>query len=130
MSVSSPQGLLNRNDASPAILLGDEARLAQQEMALAGRAANLLDQTYPGHLWTAEVTGGVLVIRNLALTGDWGFVLHPHKHLDLDHSIRYSGGELLERFNIARDRAGVGQAKEYLHERMKTVKQVVPSSAR
>ena len=128
MSVSFPQA--GRSiEASDLILTPEEAKKQLQEYELAKRAANLLDKTYPNHLWTVEVKGGVMVVRNLALAGDWGFVLHPHKHLDLDHSVKYAGGELLERFNISRGANGADQSKEYLANRMKQAKQIIPSSA-
>ena len=37
-----------------------------------------LHGTYPGHLWavTCEGDKGIATVRNLSLSGEWGFVLH------------------------------------------------------
>lgn len=73
-----------------------------------------LNKHYPGHLWavTVDEDGGVLVIKNLALSGNWGFVLHLHRlpaGKALHPLIVRAGGELLERYNLSRSRLKVDE---------------------
>lgn len=71
-------------------------------IALATRAAEVLDRHYRGHLWAVTAENGMLYVRNLAYRGNWGFVLHTDK---LDPGLKCvmrAGGELLERHRIAR----------------------------
>lgn len=103
-------------------------KLAEREIGV--RALNVLKKAFPGHYWVDEVTGGVLVIKNLALSGNWGFVVHLHKITDFDKQIARAGAELLERFRISRGRAGVTEAKDFLVTRMENVKQTLPSYTR
>lgn len=76
---------------------------------LAMEVGDTLNKHYPGHLWavTVDEDGGVLVVKNLALSGNWGFVFHLNK-LPNGKSIRpavvRAGGELLERYNLSRGR--------------------------
>jgi hypothetical protein len=72
---------------------------------------NLLDtlnRHYP-HMsgaWVIDIDskGGIIQVRNLALSGRMGFVMHINKiDPDFKNVVRF-GGELLERYNIARQR--------------------------
>ncbi len=78
------------------------------DLALCGRAADKLNDHYPGHLWAVHLnsdkTGGVLVIRNLAHSTRYGYVLHLDKlHEDPDlKKVMRAGGEILERANQKR----------------------------
>ena len=72
--------------------------------ALAKRVHDVLDKKYPGHLWATNVNQGVIFVKNLALSGNYGFIL---KQEDLDNGYRAiikAGGEILERFNVSRGR--------------------------
>lgn len=73
---------------------------------LAKRAADLLNDHYPGYLWACNVnslpTGGVMVIKNISVSYKYGYTLHLDK---LDPKLRkvlMAGGEILERANLAR----------------------------
>lgn len=78
------------------------------DVSLAKRAADMLNKHYPGHLWAVfvdtETTGGILVIRNLAISFNYGCVLHlstVNNDPDLRCVMR-AGGELLERARMKR----------------------------
>jgi len=74
------------------------------EVALCRQACEVLNKHYPGHLWEAEAVDGLLVIRNNAFRGRWGFVLKP-EHYFTDPGLKCvmrAAGELLERHRIAR----------------------------
>jgi hypothetical protein len=75
---------------------------------LTKRIADKLNDHYPGHLWAVhlndESLGGVVVIRNMALSGKYGFVLKL-KRIYADPSLKcvmQAGGEMLERANMSR----------------------------
>lgn len=76
------------------------------EEILAKNAADLLNKHYPNHLWAvyidSEKTGGVMVIKNFAISYRYGYVLHLNK---LDPELKrviQAGGELLERASMKR----------------------------
>ena len=69
--------------------------------------AEALHTAYPGHMWavTCEGEKGVATVRNLALSGEWGFVLHLKDIYSASawkQKIIMAGGELLERFKLRR----------------------------
>ena len=53
---------------------------------------------------TIDTRGGIVQVRNLALSGDFGFVLHITKIDPEMKKVRELAGELFERFNVARSR--------------------------
>ena len=110
-SVSSPL-LINPESLT-------EASRQIREMDLAKAVGDALQAVYPGHLWTVSVDGGCVVVRNMALEGQWGFVLHAHRLVneDMRKAVIKAGGELLERFNVSRGRAGVEDAQQILDVR-------------
>lgn len=114
------------------LMTPEEAALQAKEIELAKQVAELLDRTYPGHLWAVAAHGGVVNVKNLALEGLWGFILHSHALVngDMPKAVMRAGGELLERFRISRGRAGVNQAGAFLQERMRQPVLKLPSWAR
>ena len=83
---------------------------------LAKGMADVLHRNYPGHLWGVHVdsNGGIAVVRNLALSGNWGFILKI-KDLHTDptlKSVMRAGGELLERYNLARGKLKQDQIQD------------------
>lgn len=71
--------------------------------------AEALNKHYPGHLWAVRVQGkqGIATIHNMALSDMWGYVikldpLYSASYLN-DKAIK-AGGEILERFGVARGR--------------------------
>lgn len=114
------------------LITPEEAALEAREYELAGKVAGALDAKYPGHMWLVTVASGVTYVRNLALEGMWGFVLHNHKVVNegIDRAAMKAGGELLERFRISRGRGGSNQAKDFLLERMQNQALKLPEWAR
>ena len=66
---------------------------------LAKNVAEVLDKKYPGWLWAVNVMDGVVTVKSMLLSGNWGFVLHADK-IDNDYkNVMRAGGEILERYN-------------------------------
>ena len=69
---------------------------------LAKNVAEKLEEKYPGWLWAVNVMDGVLSVKSMRLSGNWGFVLHTDK-IDNDYKmVVMAGGEILERFRQKR----------------------------
>lgn len=83
----------------------DEAGAEQMEL-IAKMAAGLLCKKYPAHLWVVGwAPGAVLVIKNLAMDGRYGYTIDAagaHSVMHLERLIVNGGGELLERMGLAR----------------------------
>ena len=87
----------------------DTPDLNANDYVMAMEMANTLHTHYPGHLWavTCEGEKGIATVRNLGLSGQWGFVL---KLVDLSTASDWkkkvvrAGGELLERYRLRRGR--------------------------
>ena len=72
---------------------------------LAKNVGEHLHRKYPGHLWAVNVEGGVVNVRNLYLSGMWGFRI-LESEIDPDFKIiTRAGGEILERYHLARGKA-------------------------
>ena len=87
--------------------LAGEAAVAVLDYNTAKNMADVLHENYPGHLWavTCEGEKGIATVRNLALSGEWGFVLHLKGFYSASSwakDVVMAGGELLERFRLAR----------------------------
>jgi hypothetical protein len=75
------------------------------QMELCGRIGETLNRHYPNHLWAVSWQGGVCVVKNLAISAHYGFVLHPQKFAtssEMDKAAVWAGGELLERAKMVR----------------------------
>lgn len=88
-------------------LATDSPQLTANDMVMAKQMAEKLHQHYPGHLWAVQVQGvkGIADVRNLMLSGSWGFRLKLpdiYSGSDFDRQIVRAGGELLERYRIRR----------------------------
>ena len=90
-------------------LMTAEPILRANDEVIAKEVADLLLRYYPGYLWAVSIdsraTVGMLDIRNLSLSGKWGFRLPLKQYLDgLDtrKKIVMAGGELLERYRMPR----------------------------
>jgi hypothetical protein len=75
------------------------------DITLAKQIADVLDRHYPGHMWAVNVdsVGGVATVKNLRLSGNWGFLLHigdVYSGSEFDKRVMMAGGELLERFKL------------------------------
>jgi len=66
--------------------------------SLAKNIAEKLEDKYPGWLWAVHVMDGIVGVKSMRLSGNWGFVLHADK-IDNDYKmVVMAGGEILERF--------------------------------
>lgn len=86
--------------------LTDNPNVVVNDFLLAKRMAEVLHKHYPGHLWavTCEGQTGIATVRNLRLSGMWGFTLKL-KNIQDDPTLKrvvMAGGELLERYKVAR----------------------------
>lgn len=80
---------------------------AANDMLMAKEMAEALHAHYPGHLWAVTCDGqtGMADVRNLALSGEWGFRLHLKKIYSASEFRRrvvMAGGEFLERYRLHR----------------------------
>ena len=85
----------------------DAPQLNANDLVMAKHMADTLHQHYPGHLWAVTCDGdkGIATIRNLMLSGDWGFILKLpaiYSASEWDKRVLRAGGEVLERYRISR----------------------------
>lgn len=76
------------------------------EFKLAKECAELLNNHYPGHLWAVNINteGGIAIVKNLAVSSLYGYVVHLKNLLDDPKRKRIiiAGGEILERAALAK----------------------------
>lgn len=88
-------------------LLTDSPQLAATDLVLARNMAETLHRHYPGHLWAVTCEQGVATVRNLLLSGQWGFVLRvaeQYSASEFERNVIRAGGEVLERYRLSRGR--------------------------
>jgi hypothetical protein len=88
--------------------LVESPNITANEFNLCRRAAEDLHRAYPGHLWAVSIDGGFLDVRNLMLSGRWGFRVPLTKMFsssDWDKRVVMAGGEVLERYRVRRAQA-------------------------
>ena len=83
--------------------------LGANDFVIAREMAEALHQAYPGHLWAVSCSGetGMADVRNLMLSGSWGFRLKLkdiYSGSAFKKDVIKAGGELLERYRVARGR--------------------------
>lgn len=90
-------------------LVTAEPILRANDEVVAKEVAELLLRHYPGYLWAVSIdsrtTVGMLDIRNLSLSGKWGFRFPLKEYFDglsTTKKIARAGGELLERYRMPR----------------------------
>lgn len=89
----------------------------QADMTLAKTVGDTLFKHYPNHLWGVHVTQGIISVKNLGLSGQWGFVLHITKIIsatDLDDKLMRAGGEILERYKLSREKMNADRVQDKL----------------
>lgn len=75
------------------------------DMQKAAEVGDTLFHHYPDHMWVVYVQGGALVVKNLAISGNYGFILPKcHTAKELAAVSILAGGELLERAGMKRGR--------------------------
>lgn len=83
----------------------DAPDLSANDYVLAKGMADTLHKHYPGHLWAVTCDNGLATVRNLALSGEWGFVLKVpaiYSASSFDKDVIRAGGEILERYRVSR----------------------------
>ena len=91
--------------------------VAALDFNMAKDMAEALHEAYPGYLWavTCEGEKGIATVRNMNLSGNWGFVLKLKEistSSDWKKRIQMAGGELLERYRLRRglaDQAAIAE---------------------
>lgn len=91
------------------LLTTDSPELSANDFVMAKNMADTLHRHFPGHLWAVTCDGskGIATVRNLNLSGAWGFVLKLpaiYSATEWDKQVMRSGGELLERYRLSRGR--------------------------
>lgn len=74
----------------------------------------ILLQHYPAYVWAATAAGGQVVIQNLTLSGQWGFVKNIKDLTPKLHEIVMAGGEILERYKVSREVKMPDEALKFL----------------
>lgn len=79
------------------------------DLDVSRQCAETLLTHYPGYMWAVNVENetGMVQVRNMSLSGTWGFNLHMINVIN-DPSLKKvinAGGEILERYNLARSAA-------------------------
>lgn len=88
-------------------LVTENPQGAANDVLMAKEMAEALHAAYPGHMWAVACDGeiGFADVRNLALSGNWGFRIKLNKIYSgsqfKKHVVR-AGGELLERYRMPR----------------------------
>lgn len=90
--------------------LTESPDVAILDFNMAKDMAECLHRAYPNHLWavTCEGEKGIATVRNMMLSGNWGFVLKLSdfsSSSDWQKQVVMAGGELLERFKLRRGMA-------------------------
>jgi hypothetical protein len=110
------------------LVVEDTARLSVSEIATAKQIAETLHQHYPGHAWAVNVDehNGIATIKNMMLSGHYGFVLHLPDVCSATQLARQAvmaGGELLERY---RQRRGAINVPAILAEPVNSAGNLIP----
>lgn len=72
-------------------------------MMKAKEIGDVLCRSYPNHLWQVSWQGGAFVVKNLAISAMYGFILPDcDTHTQLTRNAVLAGGELLERAGMKR----------------------------
>lgn len=101
---------------SGALEITDNPDINANDYVVARNMAETLQRHYPGHLWAVTSQGeqGIATVRNLSLSGNWGFVIKL-KDLFSDPGMKCvvrAGGEILERFRLSRARVNYERIAE------------------
>jgi hypothetical protein len=95
----------------------DEPGVTAADMALSKNCADTLLKHYPNHLWGVRVAQGLIYVRNLRLSGRFGFILKMndfYSATDLDKKLMQAGGEVLERYRMSREKMNADRTGDKL----------------
>ena len=95
-------------------LVTDNPIGAANDIVMAKEMAEALHTAYPGHLWAVTCDGqtGMADVRNMALSGNWGFRLRLtdiYSASAFRKDVVMAGGEILERYKLSRGRLNQDQ---------------------
>ena len=80
---------------------------AAWEMTIAKNVGDMLNRVYPGYLWAVNVRGGIIHVKNLYLSGKWGFTEKlpgVYSASSLEATMKRGAGEILERYKSSRQK--------------------------
>lgn len=103
------------------IITTETPQIAANDLVMAKEMADALNTAYPGHLWAVNCDGGgsgFADVRNLALSGTWGFrvkLKHTYSASEFKRRVVMAGGEILERYRLTR-----GKLREHEYEALRT----------
>lgn len=88
----------------------DTPNIPLNDLITAKTMADRLHKSYPDHLWAVTCDGaqGIATVRNMSLSGQWGFILKLRDYAtssEFERAVMRAGGEVLERYRIGRGRA-------------------------
>ena len=79
-------------------------------LMMAKELGEYLASAYPNHSWHVRIDGGIVVVKNMAVSGTIGMVRHfkdiAHDAKTRKHDILIAAGELLERARLRREYGG------------------------
>jgi hypothetical protein len=76
------------------------------DMDICKNVAESLHKKYPGHLWAVSIQGGMIIIKNLAISHTHGMAVKLTSYYadPRNHKVIMMAGELLERAHLKRGR--------------------------
>jgi hypothetical protein len=88
-------------------MIDREKEIFPQDLLLQKDLEVLLHRHYPGHFWYVDVNirQGMINVKNFFLSGNMGFRLHlkgVFSASQVERDVMLAGGELLERYRMAR----------------------------
>lgn len=89
----------------------------QADMTLAKNCGDTLLKHYPNHLWAVNVAKGIISVKNMSLSGTWGFIIKTGEIFSatqLDKLLMRAGGEILERYKMTRTPLNGGRTADKL----------------
>lgn len=98
-------------------LVTDNPQGNLHDILTARTMAEALHAAYPGHFWAVSCDGqkGFADVRNLALSGDWGFRIRLqgiYSASQFKKDVLKAGGEILERFHLSRGKLDDNQLSD------------------
>lgn len=97
------------------VIASKEHDFNQTEFDLSKSVAETLMKHYPNHRWGVRVSQGVIYVKNLTLSGKFGFIVKltdVYSASDLDKKLLLAGGEILERFRLSREAMGFDRIED------------------
>jgi len=94
------------------VTVSERAMTPAQEMRVAQAVYLVLVNNYAGHPWHVMCEGGLIRIRHMQLSADRGMTLGVDDLTPEGAEVMRAGGELLERFNVSREKYNRDKIRE------------------